>query len=115
MSDKMPMSEKDFNHLTAAVYERIESQFDQVDPDQVECEISQGSLVITLESGAKWILSRQPPVRQLWLAVASRGRAYHFDYMPDQDQWRDSKGEAPDLLKFLSDLLKEDTGLMLNF
>jgi len=109
------MSESEFRKLALAVYDRIEAKFDDVDPDEVECEVSQGSLTLTLASGHRWVLSQQPPVRQMWLAVASRGRAYHFDYEPATGLWRDDKGEGIELLGHLETLLAEEANLTVKF
>ncbi|HEX9842139.1 MAG TPA: iron donor protein CyaY [bacterium] len=109
------MSESEFRQLAKAIYDRIEAEFDEVDPDQVECEVAQGALTLTLADGARWVLSQQPPVRQLWLAVASKGRAYHFDYDAASGSWRDDKGEGLELLSCLQGLLAEVAGLQVQF
>ena len=109
------MPEAEFRRLAKAAYDRIEAQFDAVDPDEVECEVAQGSLTLTLSDGARWVLSQQPPVRQLWLAVASKGRAFHFDYDPASASWQDDKGEQVELLSYLEGLLQEVAGLSVHF
>jgi CyaY protein len=109
------MSESEFRALAKRIYDRIEAAFEEIDPDQVECEVAQGALTLTLAGGARWVLSQQPPVRQLWLAVASRGRAFHFDYDAAEQAWRDDKGEGLELLSLLHGLLAEETGLQLTF
>ena len=101
------MNESEFRALAANIYRRVLTGFDKIDPDLAECEESQGSLTITLPDGARWILSLQPPVRQMWLAVASLGRAYHFDYDPAAEAWHDDKGEGKELLAHLAALLAE--------
>lgn len=109
------MSESAFRQLAKAVYDRIEAQFDEIDPDEVECEVAQGTLMLTLADGARWVLSQQPPVRQLWLAVASKGRAWHFDHDPASGRWLDDKGEGVELLSTLEQLLAEVAGLQVRF
>jgi iron-sulfur cluster assembly protein CyaY len=109
------LTESQFRQLAKSAYDRIEAQFDAVDPDQVECEVAQGALTLTLADGARWVLSQQPPVRQLWLAVASKGRAYHFDYDPASGRWLDDKGEGLELLSHLEALLSEVAALEVRF
>lgn len=109
------MTESEFRALAKSIYDRIEAQFEEVDPDQVECEVAQGALTLTLENGARWVLSQQPPVRQLWLAVASRGQAFHFDFDSDPARWMDDKGRGIELLGYLEQLLNEEAGLKLHF
>jgi CyaY protein len=92
-------------------FDRVEKSFENVDPDIAECEQAQGSLTITFSDGARCILSAQPSVRQLWLALASRGTAYHFNFDEDSGKWVDDKGRSVELISFLNGFLKEITGI----
>jgi len=114
MSNREQMSESEFRALAGKVYTRIDEAFEAVDPDDAECEISQGALTIMLPDGAKWILSQQPPVRQLWLAVASLGRAYHFDYDAAREAWIDDKAPERELLSHLTELLRDNAHISLS-
>jgi iron-sulfur cluster assembly protein CyaY len=114
-SPAQAMTESEFRRLAKAAYDRIEARFDEVDPDQVECEVAQGALTLILADGARWVLSQQPPVRQLWLAVASKGRAWHFDYDAATQRWLDDKGEGVELLGTLARLLGEVADLHVTF
>jgi CyaY protein len=105
------MTETELRALAKQIYDRVSKALDDVDPDVVECEESLGSLTIQLADGAKWILSVQPPVRQLWLAVASLGRAYHFNYDRQSGTWQDDKGQGIELLSHLRTLLKDVGGV----
>lgn len=109
------MTESEFRALAKTAYNRVEAQFEDVDPDVVECEVAQGALTLILADGAKWVLSQQPPVRQLWLAVASKGRAFHFDYDPERKHWLDDKGEGIELMAYLAEVLKEEAGVNIRF
>ena len=114
-TNEQQMSESELRVLAKQIYDRINAAFDEVDPDIAECEESLGSLSIQLADGAKWILSVQPPVRQMWLAVASIGRAFHFNYDPANQTWHDDKDQGIELLSYLEGLLKEIAGLNLRF
>ncbi len=109
------MTESELRGLVKRVYDRIDAAFEDVDPDAAEVEESLGSLSIQLADGAKWVLSVQPPVRQLWLAVASIGRAFHFDYDPAAEAWHDDRGDGIELLAYLQVLLKEHAGVEVRF
>ena len=116
MNEQAPqMSESELRALAKQIYVRIDNAFEDVDPDVAECEESLGSLSIELADGAKWILSVQPPVRQLWLAVASIGRAFHFNYDAASQTWQDDKGEGIELLSYLEELLKDVAEIEVHF
>ena len=105
------MPEAEYRALVQRTYDRILAAMDSVDPDVVESDLSQGTLTMQLADGSRWILSGQPPVRQLWLAVASKGRAFHFDYDPATERWTDDKGEGIELFSYLESVLAEVAGL----
>ena len=105
------MNEADYRRKVQQTMDRIERSFSDVDPDVAECEQALGSLVIissgTITSSqpsgdrSRLILSTQPSVRQIWLALAAKGIAHHFNYVPEKDQWMDDKGKNIELLDFL--------------
>jgi iron donor protein CyaY len=68
-------------------------------------------LTITFGDRSRCILSAQPSVRQLWLALASEGTAYHFEFDRGSAAWRDDKGRDIELHSFLKQYLKKKTGL----
>ncbi len=93
------------------VYDWIEGAFEEVDPDLAEVEQTMGSLTITLAGGARCILSAQPSVQQLWLALAAQGIAYHFNYDESLHRWIEDKGRGIELTEFLITYLKKATGV----
>jgi iron donor protein CyaY len=103
--------EAEYRKKIQDVFDRIEKAFRDVDPDVAECEQSMGSLTITLADQSRCILSSQPSVQQLWLALAARGTAYHFNFDSAQQVWLDDKGRKIEVLSFLSIYLYEATGL----
>ena len=109
------MDEKEYRSLLQSLFDRIELAFDAVDPDSAECNQQFGALTITLPSGAKCILSAQPSVRQLWMAIASRGIAHHFNWDPESKKWWDDKGKKIEVEAFLKQYLREDAGLEFTF
>jgi CyaY protein len=109
------LTEARFRALAAGIFQRVLTAFEPVDPDVAEAEESLGTVTIRLPDGSRWILSVQPPARQIWLAVASLGRAYHFDFNPADESWRDSKDPRSELLTKLSALLREVAGVDIHF
>lgn len=102
-------TEVEFRKQQHAAVARMEKALDSVDPDVIEVEQSSGVLTLKLGRGAKIILSAQPSVRQLWLAMAVLGTAIHFDWQ--NGQWVDDKGQGQELFSTLSQVLREQTGL----
>lgn len=104
------MTEADFRKQMQCTLDSIERSFADVDPDVAECDQSLGSMTITFADRSRCILSAQPSVRQLWLALASRGTAYHFNWNAASSVWVDDKGRGIELMSFLEGYLKEVTG-----
>ena len=103
--------EADYRKKIQEVFDRIEKALSEVDPDIAECEQSMGSLTITLAVHSRCILSSQPSVGQLWLALAARGTAFHFNFEPTQQLWLDDKAKNIEVFSFLSRYLEESTGM----
>lgn len=80
----MSLSEARFHDLVDAVQQVVEDVFDDSGLD-VDLENSAGVLTVVFENGTQLILSRQEPIRQLWVAARSGG--FHFDYDADSDRW----------------------------
>lgn len=115
MSIKGFQDEAQYRSVMKVTLDRIERAFDDVDPDVAECNVQFGALTIQFPSGSRCILSSQPSVGQLWMAIASRGVAYHFDYNPETKLWHDDKGEGKEPFSFLQEFLLESAGLKISF
>lgn len=102
-------SEMEYRSRIQGVFDRIENAFENIDPDIAECEQSMGAMTLTLADRSRVILSAQPSVRQLWLALAAKGTAYHFNYDPHSEAWMDDKGKGVELIQFLESYLTEAT------
>lgn len=107
--------EAQYRSVMKSTLDKIERAFADVDPDVAECAVQFGALSITLAGGRKCILSAQPSVQQLWMAVAALGIAYHFDFDEKAGAWRDDRGQGIEPLSFLKTFLKESVGLDLKF
>jgi len=100
------MEEKAYRLLVKEVYARVEQAFESIDPDLVEVESGMGTLTLVSKRG-KTILSTQPSVRQLWLAIAAKGIAVHFNYDESRRAWIDDKGEGKELYALLEKTMTE--------
>jgi CyaY protein len=107
--------EAHYRSVMKATLDRVERAFDDVDPDVAECTVQFGALTIAFPGGQRLILSSQPSVSQLWMAIAAKGVAYHFDYDHAKGEWRDDRGEGIEALSFLSKTLADVAGLRVEF
>ena len=115
MTLKVFTDEAHYRAVMKQTLDRVEKAFDSVDPDLVECSVQFGALTLLFPNRTKCILSAQPSVGQLWMALASRGVAFHFNFDPVRKVWLDDKGGGHELLSYLARFLKEMTGADFNF
>jgi CyaY protein len=109
--DSMSLSEARFHDLVDVIQQKVEDVFDDSGLD-VDLENSAGVLTVRFENGSQLILSRQEPIRQLWVAARSGG--FHFDYDADSDAWLcDSSDER--LGEMLTRITLEQGGEALEF
>lgn len=109
------MSEVEFRKKVSEALAKIEKAFIAIDPDIAECEQTLGALTITFGDRSRCILSAQPSVQQLWLALASEGTAYHFNFDLSSSQWVDDKGRSIELFSFLTQYLNRKLQLAFCF
>lgn len=109
------IDEAQYRSVMNSTLDRVERAFADVDPDVAECSVQFGALTIAFANGQKCILSSQPAVQQLWMAVAAKGIAFHFDYDSKRAEWRDDRGQGIEPLAFLKAFLKESVGLEVKF
>ncbi|MCO6055874.1 iron donor protein CyaY [Pseudomonas sp. MOB-449] len=107
----MSLSEARFHDLVDEAQERVEDAFDDSDLD-LDLENTGGVLTVRFENGSQVILSRQAPLRQLWVAARSGG--FHFDYDEASDRWICDSSDEP-LGELLSRVTREQAGEDLEF
>ena len=105
------LAEQEYRQKIQETFKQIEESFESIDPDLAECEYSMGSVTISLKDRSRCILSAQPSVQQLWLALASQGMAYHFNYDLKNETWVDDKGLGISLVPFLEKYFSEVLGM----
>ena len=107
----MSLSEARFHSLVDALQLAVEDAFDASDLD-VDLENSGGVLTVRFANGSQLILSRQEPLRQLWLAARSGG--FHCDYDAAAEQWR-CAGTGESLVALLARVTREQAGAEVAF
>lgn len=105
------LTEQEFRTHIKKVSDRVLARLDSMDPDVVECQSQFGALTIIFSKGQRMILSAQPSVRQIWLAVAHLGKAHHFRYDQSTGQWLDEKNPDVELVQLLQKYLREQLNI----
>jgi iron donor protein CyaY len=108
------MEETEYRMKIKNIFDHLSRSLDAVDPDLLECDYSQGSLTLKFADQSRCILSAQPSVRQLWMAVASRGIAHHFNFDSKTQEWKDDKSGQVEALSYLESLIQTQTGLQIH-
>jgi len=102
------MEEKAYRQLVDDVFQRIDAAFESVDPDVAESTLSQGALTILFAGTRRFIISPQPPVRQIWAAF--KDRAWHFDHDAATGRWLDDRGGGIELYALVEQVTREAAG-----
>jgi CyaY protein len=105
----MSLSEARFHDLVDATQQALEELLEDHADD---IEITAGMMTIKFDNGSQLIISRQEPLRQLWLAARSGG--FHFDYDEESGKWSCEKSEEL-LGEVLARCVQEQAGLELDF
>ncbi len=101
----MSLSNSQFHDLVDATQRNLEDIIDGGDAD-IDIENSAGILTLTFENKHQLILSRQEPLKQLWLADRTGG--FHFDYDSEQAAWHCASTQET-LAQMLSTILLAHT------
>ena len=105
------MTESEFNDRVDATLIALEDLLDDVGSD-LDVKSHGGMLTIVCENGSQVIFTRQPPVRQLW--VAARNGGHHFDFDPASERWLRDTDQAP-LGDILNDIFRTQANEDLSF
>lgn len=107
----MSLSSSAFHDLIDEVQQQIEDILDESELD-LDIENSGGILTLVFADGSHIILSRQEPVKQLW--VAARQGGFHFDYDADSQRWL-CTNEQRSLGQWLASLCQQQAGEEIEF
>jgi CyaY protein len=96
------MTESEFLNLTDAVLDSLQNALDEAALD-LDYQLNGGVLEIEFDSGAKIIVNRHLPNREIWVAAKSGG--FHFSAAED-GKWINRRDQA-ELHAFLSGLIAQ--------
>ena len=102
------MTESEFHRAVEGVLSRVEDALERFDALDLDSE--GGVLTIGCPGGARIIVNRQVPLREIWVAAPSGG----FHYRHDGRSWVDTRG-GPELFAALAALLARHGGTTVDF
>ena len=79
------MDDNEFRERSDTALTKVAKWLEELDPDEVDYTTADGVVTIEFAAGAKFILSRQSQMKQMWLAAGSHG--FHYN-------WDDSRGRV---------------------
>lgn len=101
-----------FDTIADAELRHLEQTLGKLDPDELEVELSQGVLTLTLADEAQIVVNSHHAAGEIWMAAYRT--AWHF--APKEEggrvEWRTSKDELRSTLRrVLTEKLGHDVGL----
>ena len=108
-----PLSDAEYQRLTAALLSGIEAAADrwlQDDVIDIDSHRTGGLLELSLPNGSKIIVNTQPPLQEVWLAT--RGGGFHYRWAGDA--WRDTR-DGSEFMSVLSAHASLQAGKALDF
>jgi CyaY protein len=104
------MDENLFRDAVKTALSALLDQLDNIESDDHDPSLSGGSLHVTFEDGSTFILSQQPPTRELWLSA--NFTAWHF--LSKNGVWLERDSDEP-MLAVLSRLFSDKLRMDIQF
>lgn len=105
------LDEKTFNQLTVQVYNQVYQAFENIDPDDAEADFNLDNISVLFRDGKRFVVNRQPPTRQIWLATDKKG--LHFNYDMQKQQWICDKNGS-EFFEYLNECVSAKLGYPFN-
>jgi len=106
------MDDNEFRERSDAALAKVAKWLEDLDPDEVDYTTADGVVTIEFAGGAKFILSRQSQMKQMWLAAGSHG--FHYNWDASLGLWIDDK-DGHELFPRLAETVSEQLGHPVNF
>ena len=100
----------EFRRVVKGVLNDLLEQADDIDSDDHDPSLTDGNLKVTFEDGSTFVLSQQPPTRELWLSA--NFTAWHF--VRSGGVWLERDNSDP-LTDVLSSLFSEKLNMDIRF
>ena len=102
--------EADFRTAVKTILTALLAVVDDINSDDHDPSMTAGNLKVVFEDDSTFILSQQPPTRELWLSA--NFTAWHF--ICTEGVWRERDSERP-MLAVLSKLFSDKLGMDIHF
>tara|TARA_B100000945_G_C20166301_1_gene495584 strand:- start:250 stop:576 length:327 start_codon:yes stop_codon:yes gene_type:complete len=94
------------------LFQKVEYKLDEYE-DDIDYDLTPDKLMLKFEnSGKKVVINTQRAIKEIWLAGNSR--AWHFQYLSDQDIWF-ARAEKEEFFTCLASLLSDNLGQKVSF
>jgi iron donor protein CyaY len=101
------MDDNEFRERSDAALSKVAKWLEDFDADEVDYTTGDGVVTIEFSDGAKFILSRQSQMKQLWLAAGAR--AFHYNWNDARSTWLDDK-DGHELSSRLAEVISDQLG-----
>jgi CyaY protein len=101
------MDDAEFRELSDACLDKVAKWLEDLDPDEVDYSSADGVVNIEFADGARFVLSRQSQMKQMWLAAGAHG--FHYNWQPSSATWLDDK-DGHELFEGLAQAISEQVG-----
>ena len=101
------MDDNEFRERSDAALSTVAKWLEDLDPDEVDYTTADGVVTIEFSGGAKFILSRQSQMKQMWLAAGAHG--FHYSWDASRGLWLDDK-DGHELFPRLTETVSEQLG-----
>lgn len=108
----MTLDESRFSTLAGEMLERIADSVDEALGDDIDVDLREGILTLSLDGGGQYVINKHGPNREIWLSSPVSG-ALHFAYA-DGD-WISTREPRVALDQLLVKELKDKYGVDLDF
>ena len=106
------MENKEYLKRVEELFHKVEDKLDEYE-DDIDYDLTPDKLMLKFEnSGKKIVINTQRAIKEIWLAGNSR--AWHFQYLSDQDIWF-ARAEKEEFYNCLGSLLSESLGQPVSF
>jgi len=106
------MENKEYLKRVEELFQKVEDKLDEYE-DDIDYDPTPDKLMLNFErSGKKVVINTQRAIKEIWLAGNSR--AWHFQFISDQDIWF-AHAEQEEFYNCLASLLSDNLGQPVSF